>query len=62
MGNFGMIGECGNPLKKFKETFFTNMIIITNEKIKTTTKDWTFIGIEGEEKSYSCLQMAHNLS
>ena len=38
-----MIGECGNPLKKFKETFFTNMIIIiiiiTNEKIKTTTKD-----------------------
>ena len=51
MGNFGMIGECGNPLKKFKETFFTNMIIITNEKIKTTTKDWTFIGIRGEEKS-----------
>ena len=47
-----MIGECGNSLKKFKETFFTNMIIIiTNEKIKTTTKDWTFIGIEGEEKS-----------
>ena len=55
MGNFGMIGECGNPLKKFKETFFTNMIIIiiiiTNEKIKTTTKDWTFIGIKVEEKS-----------
>ena len=34
-----MIEECGNSLKKFKETFFTNMIIITNEKIKMTTKD-----------------------
>ena len=51
MGNFWMIGESGNSLKKFKETFFTNKIIITNEKIKTTTKDWTFTGIEGEEKS-----------
>ena len=46
-----MTGECGNSLKEFKERFFTNAIIITNEKIKTTTKDWTFIGIEGEEKS-----------
>ena len=34
-----MIRGCGNSLKKFKETFFTNMIIITNEKVKTTTKD-----------------------
>ena len=51
MGNFWMTGECGNSLKEFKERFFTNAIIITNEKIKTTTKDWTFIGIEGEEKS-----------
>ena len=49
MGNFCMIGECGNSLKEFKERFFTNAVI-TNEKIKTT-KDWTFIGIEGEEKS-----------
>ena len=51
MGNFWMIGECGNSLKKLKETFFTNTIIITNENIKTTTKDWTFIGIEGEVKA-----------
>ena len=50
MGNFWIIGECGNSLKEFKERFFTNAVI-TNEKIKTTTKDWTFIGIEGEEKS-----------
>ena len=34
-----MIAECGNSLKKLKETFFTNTIVITNENIKTTTKD-----------------------
>ena len=40
LGNFWMMGECGNSLKEFKETFFTNTIIINQWKIKTnTTKD-----------------------